>query len=344
MFLAPPVQTHIQLPPDDIANIQAHLSGKSLLSRVPTPDHVMFLGIKDMLPPPPDSDRGLLDTLRTLQQTPAYIGAWPLPGYLDRLPFGLGGGPPDAFGFSRLLVGAWRWTAGGFSVLSFDRSILENCMLHLRPIPAKDPAQVRLKISDLENSKVSTWVNTVWYRRGLEASRGNALLLDTIQSQFKVAPEQAKLVAERFIDAKLQCPLGGEYRLPDQPNQTNSAASQASLSFWSSTAWPSANAGGSSIPRTLGLDTNPSAAFPPQEYRAPWLGWLRGVNAHLTQLPQQLILVGEIRLQKLPPKEPVAAPPSGLPPMNFDLFTAPFKFFGNGDEKAKEKSNERRDF
>jgi hypothetical protein len=340
MFLAPPVRTQIQLPPDDIANFQAHLSGKSFLSRVPTPDHVMFLGIKDMLPPPPDSDRGLLDTLRALQQTPAYIGAWPLPGYLDRLPFGLGGGPPDAFGFSRLLVGAWRWTAGGFSVLSFDRSILENCMLHLRPTPAKDPAQVRLKVGDLENSKVSTWVNTYWYRRGLEASRGNALLMDTMQSQFKVAPEQAKRVAERFIDGKLQCPLGGEYRLPVESKSAN----QATHSFWFSTAWPSAQAGGVSISRTLGMDTNPSEAFPPAEYRAPWLGWFRGINTHLTQLPQQLILVGEIRLQKLPPKESDAAQPSALPPMNFDLFTSPFKFFGNGEEKAKEKNEDRREF
>ncbi len=344
MFLAPPVQTQIQLPPDDIVNIQAHLSGKSLLSRIPTPDHVMFLGVKDMLPPPPDSNRGLLDTLRTLQQTPAYVGAWPLPGYLDRLPFGLGGGPPDAFGFSRLLVGSWRWTAGGFSVLSFDRSILENCMLHLRPIPAKDPAQVRLKIGDLENSKVSTWVNTYWYRRGLEASRGNALLMDTIQSQFKVAPEQAKLVAERFIDGKLQCPLRGEYRLPGETIRENSASNQGSHSFWFSTAWPSVNTEGTSITRTLGMDTNPLEALPPPDYRAPWLGWFRGTNTHLTQLPQQLILVGEFRFQKLPPKEFDAAQPNGLPPMNFDLFTAPFKFFGNGDQKKQETTEERRKF
>lgn len=347
MFLAPPVRTQIQLPPDDIVNIQAHLSGKSLLSRVPMPDHVMFLGVKDMVPPQPDSHRGLLDTLRALQQAPAYIGAWPLPGYLDRLPFGLGGGPPDAFGFSRLLVGAWRWTAGGFSVLSFDRSILENCMLHLRPMPANDPAQIRLMIGDLENSKISSWVNTYWYRRALEASRGNALLMDTIQSQFKVAPEQAKLVAERFIDGALQCPLGGEYQLSSDNHQKD-ASLHVSNSFWFSSAWPrlrDGNAPGeqNNTP-TMGMDTNPLEAFPPQDYRAPWLGWFRGIKAHLTQLPQQLILVGEIRLQKLPPKESEGAQQNGLPSMNFDLFTAPFKFFGNGDEKKEEKPKERREF
>ena len=33
---------------------------------------------------------------------------WPKSGFLDWLPLGLGGGPPDAFGFSRLLFGVWR--------------------------------------------------------------------------------------------------------------------------------------------------------------------------------------------------------------------------------------------
>jgi len=347
MFLAPPVRTQIQLPPDDIFNVQAHLSGKSLLSRVPTPDNVMFMGVKDMTPPPPDENRRLLETLRALQQTPAYIGAWPLPGYLDRLPFGLGGGPPDAFGFSKLLIGAWRWTSTGFSVLSFDRSILENCMLYLRPIPAEDPAQVRLMIRDLENSKVSSWVNTFWYRRALEASRGNALLLDTIESQFKVSSEQAKVVAERFLDGRLQCPLGGEYQLPAS-NPQDSTASGTNSQAWFSTAWPKPIAGdrsrASSNP-AMGLSMNPSTAFPPPEYRAPWLGWFRGAQVHLTQMPQQLILVGEFRLQKLQPQSVTNESPSSLPLMNFDLFTSPFKFFGGSNEKPlEEKSKERRDF
>lgn len=347
MFLAPPVRTQIQLPPDDILNIQAHLSGQNLIGRNLTLDHVMFMGVKDMLPPPPDNSRKLLDTLRTLQQTPGYVGAWPLPGYLDRLPFGLGGGPPDAFGFSRLLIGAWRWTASGFSVLSFDRSILENCMLHLRPIPAEDPAQIRLMIGDLENTKVSSWFNTYWYRRALEASRGNAMLLDTIQSQFKVTPDQAKDVAERFLDGKLQCPLGGEYRLPIDPKSSNNQAESSQV--WFSTAWPrsdvsnEASPTGGSSSMKMGLEMNPFKAFPPPEYRAPWLGWFRGVKAHLTQLPEQLILVGEIRLQKLTP--PIDnEPPSALPSMNFNLFTAPFKFFGTEEKPSDQKSKVRREF
>ncbi len=331
LFLAPPVRTQIQLPADDMVNLQAHLSGKSLLSRTPTPDHVMFLGVKDMQPPPPEDERRLLETLRMLQQTPAYLGAWPLPGYLDRLPFGLGGGPPDALGFSKLLIGAWRWQAGGFSVLSFDRSILENCMLHLRPVPAEDPAQIRGRIADLENSKLSSWINTFWYRRALHASRGNALLMDTIQTQFHIPANQSKSVAELLLDGRLQCSLGGEYQVDEATN------------LWMSTMWRSdgsPDAVGST--NIMGLNENPHQAFPPADYRAPWLGWFRGGAVHLTQLPTNLVLIAKLRLQKLPPppdNSEAVEPTPALPSLNFDLFTAPFKFFNKDEPKEANEPN-----
>ncbi len=260
MFLAPPIHTQIQLPTDDMVNVQAHLSGKSLIGRNTTPDHVVFLGVKDMLPPPPDDNRKLLETLRMLQQMPAYLGAWPLPGYLDRLPFGMGGGPPDAFGFSKLLIGAWRWQASGFSVLSFDRVILESCIPSLKPIPAEDPAQIRARLGDLENSRLASWVNTFWYRRALHASRGNALLMDSIHSQFHIPVEQAKTTAERLLDGRLQCSLGGEYQLADDPV------------YWMSTMWGEAIKSPVPIPITkafdgktglMGSTVNPHKAFPP---------------------------------------------------------------------------------
>jgi hypothetical protein len=349
LFLAPPISTQIQMAKDDMISVQAHLSGKNLIGRNVTPDHVVFLGVKDMLPPPPDDSRKLLETLRMLQQMPAYLGAWPLPGYLDRLPFGVGGGPPDAFGFSKLLIGAWRWQAGGFSVLSFDRAILENCMLHLRPIPAEDPAQVRGQVGDLENSQLAGWVNTFWFRRALHASRGNALLMDTIQSQFHVPVEQSKSIAERLFDGRLQCSLGGEYQLAADPV------------YWVSTAWGSVDLNGTGNTQKkqaegelpiMGLITNPHKAFPPPDYRAPWLGWIRGVQVHLTQLPRNLVLIAKLRLQKLPtPPERPDEGVSPLPTLNFDLFTNPFRFFGKEAESKPEADapnlppkSERREF
>ena len=332
-FLAPPVRTEIQLPPDDVINCQVHMAGQST-ARSYSPDHVMFAGLKDMVPPVPGETKGLLATLRTLQSLPAYLGGWPRPGYLDRLPLGLGGGPPDALGFSRLLIGVWRWQAGGFSVLSFDRSILENCAMHLRPVPADDVAQGRLKIGDLEKSKLSAWVNTYWFRRAAQTTRGNLMLLDSLTEQLKVEPSQSLQVAERLIDARLQCSLGGQYVL-------QAANAESGVSVWQTTAWPTNVMMMGSSPPAIGFDS--TKCLPPLEYKATWLEWFRGAQLHLTQLPERLIVVGTVDIEPIPVTISGGANNSGrssLPKMdiNLDLFNLPFKFF-QGDKPKNDKQD-----
>jgi hypothetical protein len=334
-FLAPPVETQISLPPDDVLQFQAHLSGKNILNPTPVPDHVLFGGVKDMNPPPPHEDRRWLETLIMLQRTPAYLGAWPLPGYLDRLPLALGGGPPDALGFSKLLIGAWRWQGSGFSVLSFDRQILESCMLSLKPSLAEDPAQVRLRLGDLEPSQVKSWINTFWFRRALQASRGNLWVMDTIQSQFHLPAAEAKATAERLCDGRLVCPLGGDYELSE-----DAALPHWRTSYAKKLAAPRSSAGVDErrTPQLaeMGLALEILHALPPAEYQAPWLGWMRGAELHLTQLAQQLILVGRFRLQKLPPpREVPLIDESALPQLDFNLFTAPFQFFQSPKPKGE---------
>jgi hypothetical protein len=312
-YLAPPIETQIQLPPDDVANVQVHLSGVGLGANRP-PNHVMFLGVKDMIPPEPAENKGLIKTLRALQATPGYLGAWPLPGYLDRLPLGLGGPPPDVMGFSKLLLGLWRWQGGGFSVLSFDRSILENCALYLRPVPATDPAQVRLQVGDLSDSKLSTWVNTFWYRRGAATTQGNLLLLDALQQQLRIDPSQSRLLAERFLQCKMQCPLGGDYQL----NEDGPFAG-----CWTSTVYDG---------KVASKD-----ALPPTDYIAPWLQWFRGGQVHLAQLPGQIVLVGQFDMQPLPPNAHANGAAAALPSMNFDLFGLPFKLLNGNKDPSSEK-------
>jgi len=332
-MLAPPVRTHIQLPPDDVINFQAHLAGQGTF-RSRAPDHVMFAGLKDMVPPVPGETKGLLATLRTLQSLPAYLGGWPRPGYLDQLPLGLGGGPPDAFGFSRLFIGVWRWQMGGFSVLSFDRSILENCALYLKPIPAEDFAQGRAKVGDLEKSKLSEWFNTFWFRRAAQTTRGNLMLLDSLQQQLKVEPERALASAEKLLDAKLQCSLGGMYSLD--------TAQADKTGVWTSSAWPKQFAIMNGKASSLGFDATKTLA--PTDYKAPWLQWFRGAELHLTQLPERLIVVGTIDLEPIP-MSPDASPPDkarlALPKMDLDLFNLPFQFF-QGDKPKNEKGNEKK--
>ncbi len=332
-LLGEPVQTEIELPKDDMLNVQLHLSGDTPLGRHGL-NHVLFAGVKDMVPPVPGETQGLFATLRVLKSVPGYIGTWPSPGYLDRLPFGLGGGRPDLQGFSRTLFGLWRWQGNGFSIASFDRGIIEQCVQLVHPIPAKDFAQGRLFIGDLKRSQVASFFNVLSFRRAAQASRGNLMLLDAIQDQLHILPGDALRTAEQLLDAQLQCPLGGKYTLvhPDAPESRSN--------YWTSTMWEASI--GAAVPESsnpIGFD--PDHALPANDYRVPWLEWFRGAHLHLTQLPERLVLVGELSMERMEPTERsdrTGGTEEKLPSMNLDLFNLPFQFFQGDKPKAKKDS------
>lgn len=320
-LLAPPSLVEIRLPDDDVASVQLHMRGTSIVAGA-RPDYHLFAGVKDMIPPPPEDTKGLIRTFRALKAVPAYIGAWPMPGFLDSLPLGIGGGRPDFAGFSKMLiVGLWRCQSNGFSLLSFDRGILEHVIPQLQPKTAPDSAQARLRVSNLRGSKLAGWVNQQWYERAWKASRGNARLLDAIHQQLKVPGEQSLAAAERLLDVRLQCPLGGKYEFVPSPISKN-------IGWWISSAWSRS-----------AFSPDGSPVLPP-DYVAPWLTWFRGGRVHLTQMPERLALVGLFDLE-LPPATAENAAVS-LPELNFDLFQLPFKLFGSDSAKAKEP--ERRTF
>jgi hypothetical protein len=307
-LLAPASPVAIRLPEDDIISGQARMNGAAPLLAPRAPYH-LFGGVKDLVPPAPGDTKGLIQTLRALRAVPGYIGAWPGPGYLDRLPLGLGGGLPDPAGFSRSLIGLWRWQGGGFSLLSFDRAILENTAAQVAPVSAGDAAQVRVQVSNLAESKLANWVNEQWYQRSWRASQGDTRLLDTMQQQFKIPGPDALTAAETLLDVRLICPLGGKFEFVEQPAVPGSG-------LWISTAW-------------AGTVVKPDGSVaPPPAYIAPWLQWFRGGRVHLTQFTDRLAMVGVFEIQKLPR---LVAEPDALGPLNFDLFQLPFKLFGGGD-------------
>ena len=332
-MLGPATQVELALPQDDAASLQVHMSGANSLGR-PTEDYHLFAGVKDMLPPTPEETKGLIKTLRALQAVPGYVGAWPMPGLLDQLPLGLGGGPPDYAGYSRMLGGLWRWQGGGFSLLSFDRTIIDNTIPQLAPLTAPDNAQARLRVSNLQGTKLSSWINGEWYQRGWAASHGNARLLDSMHQQLRVPGDQAFDAAQRLLDVRLQCPLGGEYKFETPSGRA--APNGDAQGWWVSSAW-----------RESVLMQNGKIG-PPQQYSAPWLEWFRGGQFHLTQLPERVAVVGTIDLE-LPPLVQSVVKGAGnsekdvAPPMSFDLFQLPFKMFGDGAEKTPAKP-ERKSF
>ena len=78
--LGPPTKVAMKFAPDDIVAIQAHVASE----QIGPPTH-LFAGIKDTHPPAPEEFDGILKSLRAAKQLPAYLGAWPQPGAIDRL-------------------------------------------------------------------------------------------------------------------------------------------------------------------------------------------------------------------------------------------------------------------
>ena len=329
LLLAPPVEQQVQLPLDDVVNVQLHMRGNGF-GKNAVPNHILFSGLKDIELPFPEETKGLFATLGLLKSLPVYLGAWPKPGFLDSLPLGLGGGLPDATGFSKTFIGIWRWQMEGFSILSFHREILEGCASMVRMIAADDVAQGRLRVGNIAESRVAGWFNTLGFRQAAQATRGNLFLLDAVGQQLGLKADQAKVVSEELLDAKLQCTLNGEYRLKD--------------GLWETTGWPeSLSLAPGSHRSTVGFDT--LHTVPPKGYRCGWLEWFRGGTLHLTQLPERLVVVGHLDMELLPVKtangQESTEKSGGLPKLNFDIYSLPFKMFNSDKPPKKQEPKER---
>lgn len=286
----------------DVITAQASVRGGLLLPSVPP--HYLFLGVQDMVPLSDIRPQGLLQTLQFLKTVPGYIGGWPKPGFLDALPFNLGGSRPDAYGFSKLPFGLWRRQGAGFSVLSFDPQLLADVTPQLRVVESETPAQIRLHVGDLSSAKFSAWVSRMYEQRAAEASRGNVHMLHLLHQQMKVPLEDSLAVTEQLLDATLTCPLGGKYEL---------AAAPSGEKYWQSSAW------------------NPDVEKrEKQPYQAPLLTWFRGVDAHLIR--DEFGISTHLELDMV--RQPVPEDQKVKIPSFFDLFS------GGGQKAMKPKKKE----
>jgi hypothetical protein len=287
-MLGPPLKQSVAKSPEDIIRVEASLQGGMASPDVPT--HQVFAAVQDYLDPNLDlKPKTIFEAFETFRQTPGYVGAWPNPGYTDWMP--RLGGRPDAFGYtySPLLM-LWRLQWNDFSILSFDQRRLESLKPDLRMVPAERPAQLRVEVGDLLNSKIKAWANTITFRRSWQTSISNVKLLNMLVQQFDLSPEDALVTAERMLNVDLVCSLGGEYELVTLPSGRR---------IWRSTAWPSFS--------------NPLL---PDEYVAPVLNWFRGLNFEAIRDDSQFSLHGYIDIQRS--KQQKALP-------SFNLF----KGFGN---------------
>ena len=279
-LIGPPSTQQITRAPGDVAFVQATVRGGRWRPSIDT--HHLFLGLQDVEVVQDLSEGRILRMLGILRTAPGYLGAWPQQGFLDFLP-GLLRSEPDAQGYSRLPLGLWRRQFEGFSVLSFLLPVLESVTPHLTVEQTDSEAQARIYISDLSGAKITSWLNQLYQERARQASVGNARFLHTLSQQLGVPRADARSVGEDLLDVQLVCPLGGEYRLNQQP---------AGVTHWVSTAWDGTS--------------DPGEAVAP--YQAPVLDWFRGLSADLTMEANKLFLHAELDMQRKPRQSPIQLP------------------------------------
>ena len=271
--LGPPTDVTMQFAPDDIIRVQAHVASESL----GPPTH-MFVGIKDTVPPDPEQIDGLLDKYRAIKQVPGYLGAWPQPGALDRLPLGIGRGQPVGPNLTRLIGGVFRYTGGGFSILSFDPQILSTALPHLAAVQADREIQLQIEVGNVVGSQLEAWINQQLYERSKDSCRNTLQLLQTVTTQLHVPPSQTINAVERIFDqTPVRC-LDGKLVYDDARQHWVAAGSQP------------VGSGDAVTQQALPV-------IAPASYRAPILKWFRGGQAALTEAPNRLILDAEVDLE-----------------------------------------------
>jgi len=175
----------------------------------------------------------------------------------------------------------WSDNFDRFRVFSFHREVLQQVIPQLHYVKAERPAQFRLRAVDLSNARITPFLNSWGYSRTRQTSVGNLRLLHQLDQQLHVPGDRAKAAAELLLDAKLICPLGGQYVYRQPPD---------GVGYWTSTALEGSD------PR------KPLDAQVPQGYQAPPLNWFRGLDLDVTLDPGVLSAHGQIDMQ-LPAKK-----------------------------------------
>ena len=246
------------------------------------------MGVQDAHIPIDFGRSSLLRSLMVLQQIPAYLGSWPGLGLLDLIPLGT---EPDLGGFSSLPLGLWRrQSVDGISLLSFDPRVLETTLPQLTRQQSEYPAQVRVRVSDLSQSKLRPWLEALNEHRASQTSHANAELLHAISQQLGVPGDQAKQVAESILGVDLVCALGGRYEFKE-----NATGQQR----WVSSSW-------------VGNDGQDSPDF-----QSPIMQWFRGMEADVVMLDDRVIAYAQIDMKRN--RQQAAAADDGEFPL-FNLF------------------------
>lgn len=235
----------------------------------------IFAGVRDVGRPQPAGMATFLPTGRLRDFVVGYIGTTGELGLLSVLNIGIPS-QSDPAGYAVSPLNGWRRQFDQFTVFSFQREVLDEVTPQLRFEEAKRPAQIRLRVEDVSQARITPALNDLGYARTRETSLGNLRLLHALDQQLHVPPAACKDTAEFLLDAKLICPLGGEYVLQEV---------QGVPLHWTSTALPPVEPG------------KAARVHAPEGYQTPPLNWFRGLDLDATMTETTTSAHAEIIMQ-----------------------------------------------
>ena len=146
--------------------------------------------------------------------------------------------------------------SNGYStVLSMDAEIGRDALGQAKTERAPRPAQLFMQLRDVASSQVYEYLRAYTYVSSRQASAGDAAELNRIAGRLQADPAHIRFVLEDNLGATFKCPAGGTYQLTGNGQQPQ---------YWTSSAWQK--------PSLL------DETAVPEEYRFPFLTWLRGMS------------------------------------------------------------------
>lgn len=235
-----------------------------------SPEHHLFGALRDFHSPLAVRRGAVRPDAAPPELVRGYLGAWPKPGLLAWLT-----GAEAAVGADPQQVGAEMWQAkqADFLLLAFKPEVIQEVLPQLTLEGTERAAQLWLRLEDLTNTQMAENVNALGYMRTRETSAAGSRLMNSLANQLRVPRDQCQAVAQRFVDGRFVCPLGGEYQL---------YAPQRGLKVWVSSALPKPN-------QFLLTEV-------PEDFRLPLLHWFRGLAGDLRLDEQALTAHLEIQM------------------------------------------------
>jgi len=266
--------------PDNVE--MAPVAGDQLFVEAILQRQRMFLGLRDFDTPRDFPMRnwigpeGLLMGLRLRDNVFGYVGSvGPLPLWMAL--FNGGMSPPDAAGYSASRLGVWRRQWDQFTALSLQPQVLSTVTPQIHFEQAQRGAQIRVRVGDLSQVQLAPLANRMVYSRSRETTLGNLRLIHAMREQLHVPGEDCRAAAELLVNARLVCPLGGQYVYRQTPD---------GVGYWSSTVLEAAREPGTA----------------PPGFQSPPLDWFRGLTGDGILSSEKISLHAEIDMQ-LPEKK-----------------------------------------